>query len=78
MEWNIYSKNQTAFNKRLRELRVTKGLSQKQVSTAIGMTDAGYQNYEVGRRLPTFDKLIALCDFFDVPADYLLGRTDEP
>lgn len=63
---------------RLKSLRLSKGLSQKNVADSVGMTEAGYQNYEVARRAPTLEKLIALCDFFNVSADYLLGRTDQP
>jgi transcriptional regulator with XRE-family HTH domain len=66
------------FSDRLRNLRNSKGLSQKTIAEAMGITEAGYQNYEVGRRLPTFEKLQAICDALDCSADYLLGRTDTP
>ena len=66
------------FSDRLRSLRNSKGLSQKVLSEAMGITEAGYQNYEVGRRLPTFEKLLAICNALDCSADYLLGRTDKP
>ena len=66
------------FSERLRSLRNSKGLSQKTVAEAMGITETGYQNYEVGRRLPTFEKLIAICDTLGCSADYLLGRTDKP
>ena len=66
------------FSDRLRSLRNSKGLSQKVLAEAMGITEAGYQNYEVGRRLPTFEKLLAICNALDCSADYLLGRTDEP
>ena len=63
---------------RIKELRLSKGLSQKEVADGVGMTEAGYQNYEVHRRSPSLDKLIALADFFGTSADYLLGRSDKP
>jgi len=66
------------FSERLRNLRNSRGLSQKTVAEAMGITETGYQNYEVGRRLPTFEKLLAICDALDCSADYLLGRTDKP
>jgi transcriptional regulator with XRE-family HTH domain len=66
------------FSERLRSLRNSKGLSQKNIAEKIGITEAGYQNYEVGRRLPTFEKLLAICNALDCSADYLLGRTDTP
>lgn len=70
--------NQEIFCERLRKVRADKGLSQAQAAAGIGMTEAGYQNYEVGRRLPTIEKLYALADFFEVSIDYLLGRVDHP
>jgi transcriptional regulator with XRE-family HTH domain len=66
------------FSDRLRSLRNSKGLSQKVLAEAMGITEAGYQNYEVGRRLPTFEKLLAICNALGCSADYLLGRTDKP
>jgi transcriptional regulator with XRE-family HTH domain len=68
----------TLFSERLRSLRNSKGLSQKVLAEAMGITEAGYQNYEVGRRLPTFEKLLAICNALGCSADYLLGRTDKP
>ena len=38
----------------------------------------GYQRYEYGEREPSFQKLIALADYFDVSLDYLVGRSDDP
>ena len=65
------------FSERLRELRAASGLSQQKVADGLGMTKVGYQNYEYGRRTPSFEVLSKLADFFNVSADYLLGRTDE-
>jgi transcriptional regulator with XRE-family HTH domain len=70
--------NQKIFIDRLRTLRNEKNVSQKQVAVGLNITETGYQNYEVGRRKPTFEMLIALADFFDVSIDYLVGRTDTP
>ena len=66
------------FQERLRLLRSEKGVSQKQVAEGLGITEVGYQNYEVGRRRPTFDILPSIADFFNVSIDYLFGRTDKP
>lgn len=61
---------------RLKELRKEKGLTQKQVADLLGLSDKGYGYYELGQREPCISMLIALCDFYDVSADYLIGRTD--
>ena len=32
--------------------------------------------FEAGKSLPRSDTILALCDYFDVSADYLLGLSD--
>lgn len=66
------------FQDRLCGLRAAAGLSQQRVADGLEITKVGYQNYEYGRKLPSFGVLAKLADFFDVTADYLLGRSDEP
>lgn len=63
-------------SERLKDLRTERGLSQKEVSISIGLTRNALGNYEAGIREPSIDVIIRLCDYFDVSADYLLGRTD--
>ena len=63
-------------NKKLKELRQLKGLSQKEVAKAIGVTISAYSNYEQGIREPSYAILINICKFFSVSADYLLGLED--
>lgn len=64
------------FGSRLKEIRKSKGVTQKQLAIAIGASERGIQNYELNERKPAFDSLIALADFFDVSLDYLVGRSD--
>jgi transcriptional regulator with XRE-family HTH domain len=66
------------FSERLIELRKARNLTQKQVYEGIGMSMLGYQRYEYGEREPSYQKLIALADYFDVSLDYLCGRSDNP
>jgi len=66
------------FPERLKEIRVRKHLTQKDVYEAIGMSMLGYQRYEYGTREPAFEYLIALADYFNVSLDYLVGRSDVP
>ena len=63
---------------RLKELRAARGITQREASNEIGMTESGFQHYEAGRRAPNAAHLIALADFFDVSLDYLVGRSDDP
>ena len=67
-----------SFSERLVELRKSRGLTQKQVYEGVSMSMLGDQRYEYGEREPSFQKLIALADYFDVSLDYLVGRSDDP
>ena len=58
---------------RLRELRMDKQMSMKQLAVAIGTTDAAISNWENGINEPKISYVIRLCEFFNVSADYLLG-----
>ena len=62
---------------RLKELRTEKGLTLKQVSAELSIPLQTYANYEHGTREPPLDLLIAVCEFYNVSADYLLGIEDE-
>lgn len=66
------------FIERVRRLRSAKGISQQKAADALGITKTGYQNYEYGRKMPSFSVLPRIADFFNVSIDYLLGRTDVP
>lgn len=63
-------------DKKLKELRKIKNVSQKEVAKAVGITLSAYSNYEQGLRQPSYDILKNLCKYFDVSADYLLGLED--
>lgn len=65
------------FCQRLKELRLERGLKQKDVAAVLGLSIKGYNYYELGKREPPISTLKKLCDFFDVPADYLIGRSDD-
>jgi transcriptional regulator with XRE-family HTH domain len=62
------------FNEHLKSRRQSRGKSQKQVATAIGIGERNYQSFEYGEVKPSFDTLIALADYFDVSLDELVGR----
>ena len=63
-------------NEKLRALRIERGLSQKDVAESIGVTTSAYSNYEQGIREPSVQIIVALCKFFDVSSDYLIGLED--
>ena len=63
----------TIFNKRLKELRIEKHLTQKQLADAIGTTDDTIFSWEHGRSQPNIENIIQLCCYFECSSDYLLG-----
>ena len=65
-----------SFNKRLLELRKQRELTQNELAESIGVNKQTISQYERGVRRPDFDTLCALCDFFNVSSDYLLGKAD--
>ena len=62
---------------RIRDLRMDKDLSQKEIANLLHCTQQAYSNYELGLRdIPT-EVLAALAQFHNTSIDYLLGLTDE-
>ncbi len=64
------------FAERLRELRESVVMTQKQLGKAAGISERTVSYLESGKRECCFDVLIKLADCFDVSVDYLLGRRD--
>ncbi len=62
--------------RRIRELRTERKLSQLSLAKAIGVSQKAVDYWERGINEPKASYIVALCDFFDVSADYLLNRTD--
>ncbi len=60
---------------RIRALREDRDLRQLDVSNATGIDQRTLSNYETGKTYPDSYAIIKLADFFDVSADYLLGRS---
>ena len=59
---------------RLKELRESRNLTQKQVAEIIGYSVLSYARYEKGEREPDISTLKKLADYFDVSVDYIIGR----
>ncbi|WP_417042917.1 helix-turn-helix domain-containing protein [Dysosmobacter sp.] len=62
------------FSEHLFYLRKQRGLKQTDVADAVGVTERGYRNYELGLREPPLSTLIALADFYDLSLDELVCR----
>ncbi len=66
------------FPARLKKLRESRRIYQRELADSLGVTTRAYQFYESGRSEPGIKALIALADYFQVSIDYLVGRTDDP
>ena len=64
------------FAERLKELRTEKGLSQRELAKAVGLTQGAITHWENGVRSPSGEALILLAKYFGVTSDYLLGLED--
>ena len=60
--------------KKLKEARLQANLTQKEVADRLGVAQPIYQRFEKGVYECNYEQLKALCDLFDISADYLLGR----
>lgn len=61
---------------RIKELRVKKGLTQKQLAQLVNKSVTGLASWEQGLSEPSVNDIRALCEIFEVSADNLLGLTD--
>ncbi len=64
------------FGKKLKELRVEKGLSQKKLGEVFGVCNQTVSFWESGSREPNLDDLLQIARFFEVLVDYLLDEND--
>lgn len=60
----------------IKDIRLSKGLTQSNVAAALGVSPVVYSRYETGTRQPPIDMLIQMADIFGVTVDFLLGRQD--
>ena len=65
----------TAFPRILTLLRKERGVSQKQVSADLQVSQALLSHYEKGIRECGLDFVVRAADYYGVSCDYLLGRT---
>ncbi|TJY44270.1 helix-turn-helix transcriptional regulator [Cohnella pontilimi] len=64
-----------SMGERLRELRLSRNISQEEVARQIGITRSAYSHYEINNRQPVYETLIKLAAYFDVSLDYIIGGT---
>lgn len=65
-----------AFAVRLRELRETKGLLQRELAELVGMSQSTVARWEAGDREPTLQTLPQLADVLGTSIDDLVRTTE--
>jgi len=66
------------YREKLKNLREDHDYTQSYVGKIIHKSQQGYSHIENGRAELKFEDLAALCRFYKVSADYVLGLIDEP
>ena len=62
---------------KIKELRKEKGLTLDKLSQITKIAPNTLNQYELGKREPSFEIVKLLADTFNVSIDYMLGRTEE-
>lgn len=66
------------FPKRLKELRLANGLTQKDLAKAIEVGRTTISEYESGKIVPKQEGLLKIANHFNVSVDYLTGVSNDP
>ncbi len=62
---------------RLKDLREDMDMQQSDVAKLLNTTQPQYSRYETGERELPLRHLVTLADYYNVSADYILGRTND-
>ena len=62
---------------RIRDMRIDRGLTQKEVAKVINVKQNTYSQYEIGVLNYPLDVVIK-AEFYETSVDYLVGLTDVP
>ena len=58
---------------KLRQLREDHDMTQKEIADYLGIEQTVYSRYETGKNDMKISHIIALCDYYHVSSDYVLG-----
>lgn len=64
--------------KRIRDLREDNDLTQTEVAKILNTNQKVYSRYETAENEMPIRHLVALCKFYNVSSDYILGFTNNP
>lgn len=63
---------------RIKDIREDSDLKQKEIAKVLQTTQQQYSKYETGKADITGEKIIKLCLYYNISADYILGLIDYP
>lgn len=66
------------YYERIRALRLEHHETQKQLADILGTSQQAYLKYEKGVNEMPIHRIIAICEHYNISADYLLGLIDDP
>lgn len=66
------------YRDRLRNIREDRDLTQAEIGEVLNKSQQGYNHIEIGRAELKIDDLVALCRFYNLSADYIIGLVDKP
>lgn len=66
------------YRERLRNIREDRDLTQAEIGKILNKSQQGYNHIEIGRAELKIDDLVALCRFYDLSADYIIGLVSKP
>lgn len=65
------------FPKRLKEQRIAKGKTQKEMAIALDIERPSYVTYETGKTYPKFENLMKIAEILEISIDYLVGLKEK-
>lgn len=65
------------FGKKLRNLRVKKSMTQKELADKFNVSESAIGMYERGAREPNFDQINKFAEFFDVKPSYFIDEDSD-
>jgi len=80
IEYFYYQKREDImdYRERLRNVREDRDLTQAEIGHLLHKSQQGYSHIESGRAELKIEDLLALCRYYDLSADYIIGLSDKP
>lgn len=67
----------TILGNRIKQLRISRGLTQRDLANFLNISNTTLSQYESGKRQPSNQVLLKLGEYFNVSVGYLLGSEKE-